>query len=169
MRVGLVSKDAAKVHLKSLSDQDRYTRFCTNIKDDQIDKYVDSAKGVFYGVFCVGDNWVDRCVCLMHFVPDHKSKEAEIALSTLPDYRGNGYAKKLLTGGIFMANAYLMEKVVMSGLSSNKAIVVLAKSCGLEVEHECGEFMGERGTAVSLFNTLAENNIKMFKILCWNS
>ena len=93
---------------------------------DQIDNYVDSATGVFYGVFCVGDNWVDRCVCLMHFVPDHKSKEAEIALSTLPDYRGNGYAKKLLTGGIFMANAYLMEKVVMSGLSSNKAIVVLA-------------------------------------------
>ena len=158
----LQKRDDVINHLIELSPEDRYTRFCSVASDEFIHRYVYSAQGLFYG-------WKDfssgKCVALMHLVFDKKTRNVEIAISVLPEYKGKGYAKALIQFAYDWANSICANKVVINGLSENSPMIRLAKKSGFDISTYSGEFEGQMSTIGSDLQTMFTNNIKAFTII----
>ena len=162
----LCLKEKAIEHLKSLSPEDRYTRFCSTANDEYIEKYVNTAKGFFYGLFDVVPNrgGFTECAALLHLVYDAKTNSIEVAVSVMQKHRGKGFSKKLMYFAMGMAEVYQAKSLIVSGLSNNSPMVNLAKECGYIVNHDYGEFEGVAETIGADFNRIVENNIKLFTL-----
>lgn len=173
--IRLLTKEEALVHLLTLSPEDRYTRFCSAANDDYIRGYVEREVGFFYGfvrpllpedsVNQYGNKQLYIATAVIHVVFNINTKTLEVAVSTLPQEKGKGLAKKLMFFAHGLAEAYNADKIIVSGLSVNSPMIQLAKSCGYNVKSSYGEFEGEISTIGTDVRTIAENNIKIFKIL----
>ena len=164
-----ISKSEAIIHLLGLSPEERYSRFCFPANDEYIINYVNKAKGFFYGYYNL-ETPIDfikpsvKCSALLHFVYYKQDNSIEVAVSVLADYRGRGLAKALLSFGAKLAESYPVNKLYVTGLSSNSPMVSLAKSCGFELKNEYGEFEGIRETIGSDIREIVGNQLKLFEI-----
>lgn len=180
--IQLLTKDQVLLHFKSLPPEDRFCRFCLNASDEYIEKYVENAKGYFYGevepvkVDAVipytgygvpGGYHYDfyRATGVLHIVHCPKTESVEIAVSVLPESKGNGIGKKLMFFAQGMAEMYRAKNITITGLGSNSPMIKLAKKCGFIVQSSFGEFEGSASTLGADIQTIAENNIKLFNIM----
>ena len=123
-------------HLKGLSDADRYTRFCYNIKDENIDQFILSIlynpddhylftadvdnKTVGFGHLArEGDNW-------------------ELAVSVDGKYQGQGIADKLMDYMIVCGKTRGIHSVFMHCITQNTKIQHLARKHGLRTVERDG-------------------------------
>lgn len=154
--VSPVSKELALEHLKILTHDERRSRFCMVKNDSALELYAKDAKGRFYGVFVIGQIIP---VSLLHYVPI--DGVAEVAFSTNTYYQGKGYAKVLMYFVKGLAEIDNVDTLIMSGLSSNKAMQHLAVSVGFEVETDYGEFDARVKTWRSRCKELNKNLVQM--------
>lgn len=118
-------------HLKHLSDADRYTRFCYNIKDENIDQFIlsilyhpddhvlftattDDVVVGFGHLAREGDNW-------------------ELAVSVDGAYQGQGIANKLMEHMIVWGKTRNIHSVFMHCITQNTKIQHLARKHGLKM------------------------------------
>jgi len=130
--------DAYGHHLKNLTPEDKYTRFCYNIRDDQIDQlilrvlYNQQDHHLFTAV--VDDNIVGF---------GHLAREGddwELAVSVDSDMQGQGIGDKLMSYMIPWAQIHGVHNVFMHCITQNQKIQHLAVKHGLRtVEREGGE------------------------------
>ena len=162
--IRLLTKDEAIGHFIALSPEDRYTRFCMTASDEYIKSYVSRSVGFFYGTIEFHVMKAPVITGVIHIVHDLNTKSVEVAVSVLPEAKGKGIAKKLMYFANGVAEMYGADKMKISGLSKNSPMIQLAKKCGYEVHHECGEFEGEAQTIGADIKTIMNNNIKLFNI-----
>lgn len=172
--IRLLTKTEAIAHFLSLPPEDRYCRFCSQASDDYIRKYVETAEGSFYGDVRVinpkdetGSYYypVAVSVGVVHIYNDIKSNSAEVAVSVLPEYKGQSIGTKLMYFAHGVAEVYQAKTINVSGLGHNSPMIQLAKACGYTVKKEYGEFEGSITTIGADIKTITDNNIKIFKIL----
>ncbi|TFW25026.1 GNAT family N-acetyltransferase [Massilia arenosa] len=136
-------------HLLALEDHDRLLRFGSRLPDEQIEAYVnriDFKRDTVYGVF----NRVFKLVAMAHlaFAPKEqvggqfdteKPMIAEFGVSVLKQARGYGIGSKLFERAAMHCRNHDVDVLYMHYLTSNKAMVHIAKKAGMEVQREYGE------------------------------
>lgn len=121
-------------HLKSLSEEDRYMRFGYQIRDDQIEKYVERSydseneNSQWFGIFDDGGT----IIASLHVVMV-TSKKAEMGCSVLASYRGQGIGQTLFERGLVWARANGAKTIYMQCLSQNVPMQKIAKRNGMLV------------------------------------
>ena len=130
--------DAYAQHLKNLSTEDRYTRFCYAIRDEQIDQlilkilYNQQDHHLFTATV---DNVV---VGFGHLA--REGNDWEFAVSVDSKYQGQGIANKLLGFIIPWAQIHGVHNVYMHCIAQNQKIQHLARKHGLRtVDRDGGE------------------------------
>lgn len=130
--------DAYAQHLKNLSIEDRYTRFCYNIRDEQIDQLI---LRILYNqqdhhLFTAVED--DKIVGFGHLA--REGNDWEFAVSVDSAHQGRGIANKLLGFIIPWAQIHGVHNVFMHCISQNEKIQHLARKHGLRtVDRDGGE------------------------------
>lgn len=130
--------DAYGRHLKNLTTEDRYTRFCYNIRDEQIDQLI---LEILYNqpdhhLFTAVED--DQIVGFGHLA--REGDDWEFAVSVDGNYQGRGIANKLLGFIISWAQIHGVHNVFMHCISQNEKIQHLARKHGLRtVDRDGGE------------------------------
>jgi GNAT superfamily N-acetyltransferase len=136
-------------HFLSLEDQDRLLRFGTKLPDEQLTAYVnrlDFRRDTIYGVY----NRVFKVVAVAHlaFAPKeqmpgrfdtNKPMVAEFGVSVLKQARGLGIGSQLFERAAVHCRNNDVDVLYMHYLTSNKAMMHIAKKAGMEVQREYGE------------------------------
>jgi GNAT superfamily N-acetyltransferase len=174
--ISICPKPQVAAHFKGLTPEARRTRFCSQISDESIDKYVENAKGTFYGVFVFDDFLGSRVpVSVLHYCPlweaknfytdfiEGKKRIAEVAFSTLPDHQKKGFAKVLMFFVKGLAEFDMVDTLIMSGLAENKSIQKMAKGAGFDVKTDYDEFEAHMKTWRAKRMELGESWIQLVK------
>lgn len=118
-------------HLKNLSEADRYTRFCYNIKDENIDQFILS---ILYNpddhvLFTAEIN--DIIVGFGHLA--REGDNWELAVSVDGKFQGQGIANKLMDHMIIWGKTRSIHSVFMHCITQNAKIQHLARKHGLRM------------------------------------
>lgn len=130
--------DAYGRHLKNLSDDDRYTRFCYNIKNEHIDQLI---LNILYNqqehhLFTA--TLEDKIVGFGHLA--REGNDWELAVSVDSDLQGQGIGDKIMSFMIPWAKIHGVHNVFMHCITKNQKIQHLAVKHGLRtVERDGGE------------------------------
>lgn len=123
-------------HLKNLSDSDRYTRFCYNVKDENIDQFILSI------LYHADDHHLftaeidDKLVGFGHLA--REGNNWELAVSVDGDRQGQGIADKLMDQMIVWGKTRGIHTVFMHCITKNTKIQHLARKHGLQTVERDG-------------------------------
>ena len=123
-------------HLKNLSEADRYTRFCYNIKDENIDQFILS---ILYNVddhhlFTAELN--DKIVGFGHLA--REGSNWELAVSVDSNCQGQGVANGIMDFMIDWGTTRGVHSVFMHCITQNAKIQHLARKHGLRMVERDG-------------------------------
>lgn len=136
--VRLLDRDrpAVRDHFVCLSTEDRRLRFGSNISDVGLAGYVERLDFEQDGLFAVQDEDLS-IVAVVHVATTGRS--AELGLSVLPEWRGNGLGNALFTRAVtFLRNRGATE-VFVHCLSENGAMMHLARKNGMRLVYAGAE------------------------------
>lgn len=123
-------------HLKNLSEVDKYTRFCYNIKDENIDKFILSI------LYHADDHHLftatrdDKIVGFGHLA--REGEDWELAVSVAGEYQGQGVADQLMVFMIDWGKTRRVHSVFMHCITQNAKIQHLARKHGLRMVERDG-------------------------------
>lgn len=116
-------------HLKNLSEADRYTRFCYNVKDENIDQFILS---ILYNAdehHLFTATLDDKIVGFGHLC--REGANWELAVSVDSNCQGQGIADKLMGHMIVWGKTRGIHTVFMHCITKNTKIQHLARKHGL--------------------------------------
>ena len=126
-------RDSLRAHFLALNEDDRRLRF-GSVGDGNIVSYVDSidfVRSYVYGVRGPGQNWL----AIGHL--SQGEGVAELGLSVLPQARGKGLGGAIFRYAVAQASRHGATRLYMHCLTSNRAILSIARSAGMSMG-SCG-------------------------------
>lgn len=116
-------------HLKNLSDADKYTRFCYNANNENIDRFILSVlyNNEDHHIFTAEVD--DKIVGFGHLA--REGDNWELAVSVDGAYQGQGVANKLMDFMIVWGKTRSIHSVFMHCITQNTKIQHLARKHGL--------------------------------------
>ena len=134
---GVEVLDAYARHLKNLTPEDRYTRFCHNVKDEQIDQLI---LQILYNQpdhhLFTAQSW-NNIVGFGHLA--REGSNWELAVSVDSEVQGQGVANKLMSFMIPWAQIHGVHNVFMHCIMQNQKIQHLARKHGLRTVERDGQ------------------------------
>lgn len=123
-------------HLKNLSDSDRYTRFCYNIKNENIDQFILSMLYNFedHHLFTATEN--DQIIGFGHLA--REGTDWELAVSVDSNCQGRGVANNIMDYMIDWGKTRGIHSVFMHCITQNQKIQHLARKHGLRMVERDG-------------------------------
>lgn len=147
IRLTPIDLPSVKAHLKRLSPDDRYTRFCSNVSDEFIDSYV-SKFNTTYGTYDTGFVALSDEGDIVGFI--HLSVvttagrvKADLGLSVEPTVRHQGVGKQLFSRAVQLCEAVGVSSININCLSSNKAMQRIVRAYDIPITTSYGESVGE--------------------------
>lgn len=168
-RLNDLNRDKVKEHFFRLDEASRYSRFCSHMKDEMLEKYIAKMNFEDSGIFGVFDEslniiGVGECVII-------KDKDfAEVAFSVEQGYQGNGLGVKLMERIVRFAKSQGKHHLEMNCLRSNVKSVHIAKKFGLKIQHDYGSEtvasidMKDTLPAVENFNEKVEDTFAYYAL-----
>lgn len=135
-RLGEDDRGAFAGHLRALDEADRRLRFGLAVDDDFIDRYVgriDFSSDVVFGVRA----GPGELVGVGHLVV--QGRTSELGLSVLPKARGRGLGAAIFRFAAARAARAGAARLYMHFLTSNRAILSIARKAGMSIHSEAGE------------------------------
>ncbi|MFT3805232.1 MAG: GNAT family N-acetyltransferase [Burkholderiaceae bacterium] len=129
-------RDTLRDHFLSLDQEDRRLRFGLPVNDSHIERYVneiDFDRSFVYGVRRGSHDWLG----IGHLIPG--PKDAELGLSVLSDARGHGLGAAIFRYAVGQASRQGTERLYMHFLTTNRAILSIARSAGMQIGSSGGE------------------------------
>jgi RimJ/RimL family protein N-acetyltransferase len=129
-------------HLKGLSEADRYTRFCYNIKDENIDRFILS---ILYNTDDHHLFTATKDSTIVGF--GHLAREGsdwELAVSVDSDCQGQGVANRIMDFMIDWGTTRGVHSVFMHCITQNAKIQHLARKHGLRLVERDGSEITSR-------------------------
>ncbi len=121
--------DSYSRHLKNLTPEDRYTRFCHHIKDEQIDQFILSILYNQHNHHLFTATVDSNTVAFGHLA--REGNDWELAVSVDKNYQGQGIGNKLMSFVIPWAQIHGVHNVFMHCITHNQKIQHLARKHGL--------------------------------------
>jgi GNAT superfamily N-acetyltransferase len=137
-KLGEVDRDSLLAHFVLLEAEDRRLRFGLSVSDEHIERYVggiDFEVAHMYGVRASPNEWLG----IGHFNIDPNGGPAELGLSVLPAARGRGLGSAIFRSAVAQASRLGATRLYMHFLTTNKAILSIARSAGMSIESGGGE------------------------------
>lgn len=125
-------------HLKKLTPQDRYTRFCYNIKDEQIDQLILRVLYNQQDHHLFTATLHDNIVGFGHLAREGDA-DWELAVSVDSNLQGQGIGDKLMSFMIPWAQIHGVHNVFMHCITQNQKIQHLARKHGLRTVERDGQ------------------------------
>lgn len=126
-------------HFLALSADDRYLRFGYAASDERIRAYVDSIRFGQDEIFGVFNRKLDLIAVAHIAIGDGDGDRAEFGVSVLPRGRGLGIGTRLFQRAAIDARNRGLHVLYMQCLSSNSAMLKIARRAGMKVRNEGGE------------------------------
>lgn len=123
-------------HLKNLTPEDRYTRFCYQIKDEAIDQLILSMLYHRSDHYLFSASIDNNIVGFVHVA--REGADWELAVSVDKDYQGCGIANKLMDYVISWGKTHNIHSVFMHCITQNTKIQHLARKHGLRMVERDG-------------------------------
>ena len=123
-------------HLKALSETDRYTRFCYNIKDENIDQFILSMLYHFDDHHLFTATAGNEILGFGHLA--REGDNWELAVSVEGEYQGQGVADHLMNFMIDWGKTRGVHSVFMHCITQNSKIQHLARKHGLRMVERDG-------------------------------
>jgi GNAT superfamily N-acetyltransferase len=123
-------------HFLALDGEDRRLRFGSSIGDEGIASYVARIDFDRDGLFAVHDDNLEM-VAVVHVAASGAS--AELGLSVLPGWRGDGCGNVLLRRAVTYLRNRAVPEVFVHCLSENGAMMHLARKNGMRIVYSGGE------------------------------
>ena len=136
VRLHAADRKAVLTHFVALDREDRRLRFGSPIADEGIAVYVDRIDFAHDGLFAVHDDRL-AIVALIHVATTGDS--AELGLSVLPGWRGEGCGNALLKRAVTWLRNRGVREVFVHCLSENGAMMHLARRNGMRIVAAGGE------------------------------
>ena len=127
---------AYATHLKSLSETDKYTRFCYNIKDEAIDQFILSMLYHFDDHHLFTATLDDEILGFGHLA--REGNDWELAVSVEGSHQGQGVADKIMNFMIDWGTTRGVHSVFMHCITQNAKIQHLARKHGLRMVERDG-------------------------------
>ena len=124
-------------HLKSLTPEDRYTRFCYNIRDEQVDQFILSILYNQQDHHLFTATVDDGIVGFGHLA--REGENWELAVSVDSNQQGQGIGDKLMSFMIPWAQIHGVHNVFMHCITQNQKIQHLARKHGLRTVERDGQ------------------------------
>ena len=118
-------------HLKNLSETDRYTRFCYNIKDENIDRFILSMLYNFDDHHLFTATLGDNILGFGHLA--REGEDWELAVSVQGEHQGQGVADHIMMFMIDWGKIRGVHSVFMHCITQNAKIQHLARKHGLRM------------------------------------
>jgi GNAT superfamily N-acetyltransferase len=134
-RLRVADRATLKAHFLALGDDDRRLRFGA-VSDRHIASYVDGIDfdaSHVYGVRGRGSQWLG----IGHLSPG--PEVAELGLSVLPEGRGRGLGAAIFRYAVARASRRGISRLYMHCLTSNRAILSIARAAGMSIGSSGGE------------------------------
>jgi RimJ/RimL family protein N-acetyltransferase len=129
-------RDQVQAALKGLSEQSRYSRFMSPVRElspKMLERAVNPAPGRELQLVAVsGDGLHERIVGGARYSAAAGSKDCEFAITVVDDWQGAGLARRLLEALMRAASVQGFERMEGYILASNAAMLGLAKRLGFE-------------------------------------
>jgi GNAT superfamily N-acetyltransferase len=135
-RLGPQDREGLRDHFRALGEDDRRLRFGASVSDSHIDAYVDGidfAASNVYGVRSRAAGWIG----IGHL--SHHNGVAELGLSVMPEGRGRGLGAAIFRSAVAQASRLGASRLYMHCLTSNRAILSIARSAGMSIGSSGGE------------------------------
>lgn len=129
-------RQGLREHFGALDTEDRRLRFGLPVDNDFIARYVgglDFERDVVFGVCSGPGQWLGAG----HLVLGEPT--AELGLSVLPDARGRGLGAAIFRFAVAHAARAGVERLYMHCLSTNRAIMSIARNAGMKIRSDGGE------------------------------
>ncbi len=123
-------------HLKNLTEEDRYTRFCHHIKDEAIDQFILSILYNSQDHYLFSAEIGDNTVGFGHLA--REGTDWELAVSVDRKYQGKGVADSLMNHMIDWGKTRGIHSVFMHCITQNAKIQHLARKHGLRMVERDG-------------------------------
>jgi GNAT superfamily N-acetyltransferase len=123
-------------HLKNLSETDRYTRFCYNIKNENIDSFILSILYNFDDHHLFTATRDNKIMGFGHLA--REGDDWELAVSVDSDCQGQGVADRLIDFMIDWGKTRGVHSVFMHCITQNAKIQHLARKHGLRMVERDG-------------------------------
>jgi GNAT superfamily N-acetyltransferase len=127
---------ALEAHFLALGSEDRRLRFGAPIPDEVVQAYVARIDFVRDGAFAVQDD-AGRIAAAVHVAFTQDS--AELGLSVLPDFRGQGLGNALFARAVTHLRNRGAREVFVHCLTENGAMMHLARKHRMRIVQEGGE------------------------------
>jgi GNAT superfamily N-acetyltransferase len=135
-RLGRGDRDSLVAHFRSLGPEDRRLRFGILVDDAFLERYVDGmdfGRDVVFGARTGPGQWVG----IGHLVLDENAPE--LGLSVLPAARGRGLGAAIFRYAVVRAARAGKDRLYMHCLTSNRAIMSIARAAGMAIRSDSGE------------------------------
>ncbi|MBN2692492.1 MAG: GNAT family N-acetyltransferase [Burkholderiaceae bacterium] len=126
-------------HFLALNPDDRYLRFGYAASDERIRAYVDSIRFGQDEIFGVFNRKLDLLAVAHIAIESGQTERAEFGVSVLPRGRGLGIGTRLFERAAVDARNRGLRVLFMQCLSSNGAMLKIARRAGMKVHNEGGE------------------------------
>lgn len=126
-------------HFLALSTDDRYLRFGYAASDERIRAYVDSIRFGQDEIFGVFNRKLELLAVAHIAIEPGQTERAEFGVSVLPRGRGLGIGTRLFARAAVDARNRGLRVLYMQCLSSNGAMLKIARRAGMTVHNEGGE------------------------------
>lgn len=150
-------------HFLALGGEDRRLRFGTPFTDFALRRYVERIDFDRDGAFGVLDDDLNLAG-VAHLA--RGDGHAELGVSVLPAWRGQGVGSALLERAVLHARNWGERELFMHCLSENTAMMHLARKQGMRILTEAGEADAwlelPRADAASFFGEAFANNVALF-------
>lgn len=127
------------LHFLALSAEDRYLRFGYAASDERIRAYVESIRFGVDEIFGVFNRKLDLLAVAHIAMEAGQTDRAEFGVSVLPKGRGLGIGTRLFERAAVDARNHGLRVLYMQCLSSNGAMLKIARRAGMKVRNEGGE------------------------------
>ncbi len=126
-------------HFLTLNTEDRYLRFGYAASDERIRAYVDSIRFGQDEIFGVFNRKLDLLAVAHIAIEAGQTQRAEFGVSVLPRGRGLGIGTRLFARAAVEARNRGLRVLYMQCLSSNGAMLKIARRAGMKVHNDGGE------------------------------
>jgi RimJ/RimL family protein N-acetyltransferase len=169
-------REGLKTHLKLLSDDDRYFRFCSIIKDEDIDKYVSKLDFNNDAIIVIFDESSDKLqyskpiIGFLHVTILKDKNECEFSFSVSNNFRRQGLGNRLFQHGLLFAQSLGIKTIYTNCLGDNIPMRRIVEKNGFKVTGDFKDLIGKLTIEKSeseLFASLAEttqNNFAIFDL-----
>lgn len=127
-------------HLLQLSENDRYMRFAGYVSDDSILNYVSK---INHNDIVIGYRDI-KCKIIAASHIGIMNNIAEIGISVLEPYRGNGLSRMLWRRSVLFAKENGCKIIVAECLRMNKKMINFARAMGMNITSDGSETHGDK-------------------------